>query len=140
MLERSYGLPCDLWSVGVVGFMLLCGSPPFFGDTPQQIYTRVRRGLQGFSGPEWAVRSNEAKDLVLRLLRHDPAVRLTAADALERPWIVHEGEVPAAYSPLVISESSGRSERVLGTHRPCESLQRASDASRTFPGSSERAS
>lgn len=38
VLERSYGLPCDLWSVGVVAFMMLCGSPPFFGETPAQIY------------------------------------------------------------------------------------------------------
>ena len=102
VLDRSYGLPCDMWSVGVVAFMMLCGSPPFFGNS-EQIYGRIRRGLRGFSGPEWRMRSNDAKDFIVRLLRQDPGTRLTADEALARPWIVHEGEVPALYSPLIIN-------------------------------------
>ena len=67
----------------------------------------MRRGLQGFSGPEWATRSFDSKDLVLNLLRQKPELRPTAEEALASSWIVHEGDVPAPYSPMVIGALPG---------------------------------
>jgi serine/threonine protein kinase len=58
VLDHRYSKPCDLWSVGVITFTLLCGFPPFWGDREDEIYGRIRRGHYAFEGPEWALRSH----------------------------------------------------------------------------------
>lgn len=99
---RRYGKACDLWSVGVIMFTLLCGFPPFWGDTERDIYARVRRGYFTFEGPDWAMRSAQSKDLIKQLLIMIPKKRLTVDDALAHPWIVHEGEVVDPHSKRIV--------------------------------------
>lgn len=44
VLQKEYGSKCDLWSIGVILFTLMCGFPPFWGDTEREIYSRIRAG------------------------------------------------------------------------------------------------
>lgn len=103
VLEKRYGKECDVWSAGVITFTLLCGYPPFWGDSEREIYGRVRRGAYAFDGPDWAARSAYSKDLISRMLVMSPERRIGVDAALRHRWIVHEGEV-----------LEGRSRRLIG--------------------------
>lgn len=87
VLGRHYDKSCDLWSIGVITYILLCGYPPFYGDTDPEIFASVRAGRYDFDSPEWTHVSAEAKDLISRLLLLDPSKRLTADEALRHPWL-----------------------------------------------------
>ena len=74
---RRYDKECDLWSIGVVTFVLLSGYPPFYGDTEAEIFAAVKRGVFEFRSPEWDPISDLAKDFIRSLLQKDPAKRPT---------------------------------------------------------------
>lgn len=88
VLSREYTKSCDIWSIGVITYILLCGYPPFYGDTDNQIFDQVRTARFDFPSPDWDGISDAAKDFICSLLRRDPTKRLTAAQALLHPWIL----------------------------------------------------
>jgi calcium-dependent protein kinase len=88
VLSREYTKSCDIWSIGVITYILLCGYPPFYGDTDNQIFDQVRTARFDFPSPDWDGISDSAKDFICSLLRRDPSKRLTAAQALLHPWIL----------------------------------------------------
>ena len=121
VLKRDYTLKCDVWSVGVIAYILLCGYPPFFGDNDKEIFRRVSRGSFTFPSPEWDHISKGAKAFVSRLLALDPAQRPTAAAALKDAWMVkHHAEHHAhvahvhASDPAVLAAVTRRMERFVG--------------------------
>ncbi|KAF4672612.1 substrate-specific activator of APC-dependent proteolysis [Perkinsus chesapeaki] len=87
VLAGSYTNTCDMWSIGVITYILLCGSPPFYGKTEADIIRRVREGSFEFDLPPWKTVTDDAKDLIKRLLVLDPSQRLTADQALHHRWI-----------------------------------------------------
>lgn len=87
VLNREYTKSCDIWSIGVITYILLCGYPPFYGDTDNQIFDSVRTGRFDFPSPDWDGISDSAKDFICSLLKRDPSKRLSAANALEHTWI-----------------------------------------------------
>lgn len=87
VLNREYTKSCDIWSIGVITYILLCGYPPFYGDTDNQIFDSVRTGRFDFPSPDWDGISEAAKDFICSLLRKDPSKRLTAAEAYHHAWI-----------------------------------------------------
>jgi serine/threonine protein kinase len=89
VLAKSYDKACDLWSIGVIAYILLCGYPPFNGADNKEVYASVKRGVYYFPSAEWQHVSHAAKDFVMRLLQTDPRKRMTAEQALSHPWIVH---------------------------------------------------
>mmetsp|Transcript_22274 Transcript_22274/g.66860 ORF Transcript_22274/g.66860 Transcript_22274/m.66860 type:complete len:530 (-) Transcript_22274:48-1637(-) len=103
VLKRDYTLMCDMWSIGVIAYILLCGYPPFYGDNDRQIFKRVSEGRFTFPSPEWDHISRDARDFVSRLLALDPAKRPTAEAARKHRWIVSNrggaAAAPAAPRP-----------------------------------------
>lgn len=78
---------CDLWSCGVILYILLCGYPPFNGACDKHIIQAVLKGEFTLDEPEWHSVSDQAKDLVSKLLTYDPDKRISALNALNHPWI-----------------------------------------------------
>ncbi|XP_074281601.1 CDPK-related kinase 4-like [Silene latifolia] len=90
VLHRSYNVEGDMWSVGVITYILLCGSRPFWARTESGIFRSVLRSDPNFDDTPWPNISAEAKDFVKRLLNKDHRKRMTAAQALAHPWLREE--------------------------------------------------
>ncbi|KAJ1395072.1 Serine/threonine-protein kinase, active site [Sesbania bispinosa] len=82
VLHRSYGTEADMWSIGVIAYILLCGSRPFWARTESGIFRAVLKADPSFDEAPWPSLSPDAKDFVKRLLNKDFRKRLTAAQAL----------------------------------------------------------
>ncbi|XP_058884043.1 ribosomal protein S6 kinase alpha-3 isoform X2 [Acipenser ruthenus] len=95
--KQGYDAACDIWSLGVLLYTMITGFTPFANgpeDTPEEILARIGSGKFSLTGGYWNSVSNEAKDLVSRMLHVDPHQRLTAAQVLRHPWIVHRDRLP----------------------------------------------
>lgn len=95
VLKKKYNEKCDIWSAGVILYILLCGYPPFNGQNDRQIIEAVLKGKFTLDGkdslstvePEWDDVSPEAKDIVKKMLEYEPGKRISAEDAIQHPWI-----------------------------------------------------
>jgi calcium-dependent protein kinase len=87
VLKGSYGLECDVWSCGIILYILLCGYPPFEGKNQEEIFDGILKKKINLNNDEWEEVSNEAKDLVSKLLEKDPNKRITAQEAIKHPFI-----------------------------------------------------
>ncbi|CAH3045667.1 unnamed protein product [Pocillopora meandrina] len=96
---ESYDKMCDLWSLGVIMYILLCGFPPFYSNHGAAISPgmrkRIRQGQYDFPNPEWSRVSTQAKELIRGLLRTDPQNRFTVEQVMNNPWIKAYTEVPS---------------------------------------------
>ncbi|PWA88770.1 protein kinase-like domain-containing protein [Artemisia annua] len=90
VLHRSYNVEADMWSIGVIVYILLCGSRPFFARTESGIFRSVVKAEPNFIGTPWPSVSPEAKDFVKRLLNKDHRKRMTSSQALTHPWLRDE--------------------------------------------------
>ncbi|KAH7429911.1 hypothetical protein KP509_09G071200 [Ceratopteris richardii] len=84
----SYSTEIDMWSAGVILYVMLSGTPPFWEATEDGTFKAIQQGNLNFPPDPWAGISHYAKDLVLRMLCSDVESRLTTAQALNHPWIV----------------------------------------------------
>ena len=82
-----YDERADMWSVGVILYILLGGYPPFIESTQRDLFRKIRRGEYEFHEEYWGTVSSEAKELISQLLTVDVNARLTADEALENQWI-----------------------------------------------------
>ncbi|ONH94809.1 hypothetical protein PRUPE_7G031700 [Prunus persica] len=96
VLHRSYGTEADMWSIGVIAYILLCGSRPFWARTESGIFRAVLKADPSFDEAPWPSLSSDARDFVKRLLNKDYRKRLTASQALCHPWLAnyHEVKIP----------------------------------------------
>ncbi|KAG7017220.1 Calcium-dependent protein kinase 13 [Cucurbita argyrosperma subsp. argyrosperma] len=83
VLKRNYGPEIDIWSAGVILYILLCGVPPFWAETEQGVAQAILRGLIDFKRDPWPCISESAKSLVKQMLEPDPKLRLTAKQVLD---------------------------------------------------------
>nr|XP_043614536.1 CDPK-related kinase 5 [Erigeron canadensis] len=112
VLHRSYSTEADVWSIGVIAYILLCGSRPFWARSESGIFRAVLKADPSFDEVPWPTLSSEAKDFVKRLLNKDPRKRMTAAQALVHPWIrntTNELKVPLDISILRLMKGYMRS-------------------------------
>ncbi|XP_004288057.1 PREDICTED: CDPK-related kinase 5 [Fragaria vesca subsp. vesca] len=101
VLHRAYGTEADVWSVGVIAYILLCGSRPFWARTESGIFRAVLKADPSFDEPPWPTLSTEARDFVKRLLNKDPRKRMTAAQALSHPWLKNYSTVQIPLDILI---------------------------------------
>jgi len=87
-LNSVYNSAVDMWSVGIVLFILLGGYPPFYDEVDAELFEKIKRAKVYFDDPCWDDVSAGAKDLICKLLYADPDVRLTAKQALAHPWVL----------------------------------------------------
>jgi len=85
--KEPYGKAVDLWATGVILYILLVGYPPFWDDDQNRLYEQIKAGNYEFPSPEWDTVTNEAKDLIRKLLRTNQQDRISASEALRHPWI-----------------------------------------------------
>jgi serine/threonine protein kinase len=86
--QRPYRDACDFWSVGVVLFILLSGTPPFYDEDNFALFEKIKRCDYNFNAPSWQSISSGAKDLISKLLVADPEARLTGEQIMSHPWIL----------------------------------------------------
>ena len=84
--NRSYSEKCDVWSCGIIMYILLTGLPPFNGENDEEIMTKIMNGKFDMNKYPWPIISSQAKDLIKRLLEFDCNKRITAEEALQHPW------------------------------------------------------
>jgi len=84
---QHYDNSVDMWSIGVITYILLCGFPPFYANTDQQIFEKILRIEYSFPSPDWDHISPEAVQFIKRILVPEPSYRPTAVEALQCDWI-----------------------------------------------------
>ena len=119
--DLFYDKRCDLWSLGIIMYILLCGYPPFSGNCGSQcgwnmgeacnacqelLFHSIQDGVFEFPESEWLDISYEAKDLICKLLVKDAHQRLSAEKVLSHPWVRHGGS--ASSRPLVTPQNIRR--------------------------------
>uniref|UniRef100_A0AAY4EFC6 non-specific serine/threonine protein kinase n=1 Tax=Denticeps clupeoides TaxID=299321 RepID=A0AAY4EFC6_9TELE len=94
---EKYDKSCDMWSLGVIMYILLCGYPPFYSNHGLAISPgmkkRIRMGQYEFPNPEWSEVSEQAKQLIRTLLKTEPTQRMAITEFMNHPWI-NSMEVP----------------------------------------------
>jgi serine/threonine protein kinase len=103
VLRRQYDRSCDLWSVGVIAYVLLAGYPPFNGKDDDEVHRAILGGRYCFPPGDWRGTSREALDFIRRLMQMDTRKRMTAEQALCHPWI----------TGAVTTDEDGQSEEAI---------------------------
>jgi calcium-dependent protein kinase len=87
ILKKNYDEKCDIWSIGVITYIMLCGYPPFNARTDSQILKKVLEGKFTYPKEEWDNISVKAKNFINHLLAYNPIDRYSAQEALNDPWL-----------------------------------------------------
>lgn len=90
VISGSYDEKCDIWSCGVLMYMMLSGTPPFNGSSRQEVMAKIKKGKFTFSGKIWTLISEEGKDLIKKMLTLDPARRPSCREVLSHPWFTKD--------------------------------------------------
>jgi calcium/calmodulin-dependent protein kinase I len=113
--KAGYTSACDIWSIGVVAYILVCGFPPFYDESTPALVQQITSGRYEFPSPWWDPVSENAKSFVRFLLNTDPATRPSAEQALSHPWLTSEASsaaLPSTVSKLKESAAKQRLKKV----------------------------
>jgi len=98
LMARGYDKEVDMWSIGVITYILLCGFPPFYNEKLQLLFDQIMRADYDFPVDYWSSVSDNAKDFIRKLLVVEPKKRMTSEQALNHPWLT--GFVPNTVLPF----------------------------------------
>lgn len=117
LLNQKYDCSCDIWSLGIVLYVMLCGYPPFDSDKNEENIENIKNGKYDFASPDWDEISENAKDLVRKMLNPDPKKRITAEEILRHPWMVENAtEVKLDVPDRLRKYNSRRKLKVDNSH------------------------
>ncbi|ANQ06622.1 CAMK/CDPK protein kinase [Plasmodium coatneyi] len=128
VLKKKYNEKCDVWSCGVIMYILLCGYPPFGGQNDQDIIKKVEKGKYYFDFNDWKNISDEAKELIKLMLTYDFNKRITAKEALNSKWILK-------YADNINKNDQKTLYGALSNMRKFEGSQKLAQAAILFIGS-----
>eukprot|EP01068_Selenidium_serpulae_P007293 Selendium_serpulae@DN4672_c0_g1_i2.p1 len=119
VFSSRYTEKVDIWSCGVCLYILLCGVPPFNGESEDDIKDDVIRGKLVFKGPTWTERSPRCISFIRELLRNDPRIRPTARQALQNRWLIEKSEEHRERIRQVVAdrERAAPKENIFATSR-----------------------
>jgi len=95
LMGEPYDMSVDIWSIGVITYVLLCGFPPFYGENQKELFENIMSGNFDFPEPEWTEVSDAAKNFIKKILVVDAEERYTAEQCLKDPWLV-ESAAPSS--------------------------------------------
>jgi calcium-dependent protein kinase len=95
VIKHNYSKEADIWSIGVILYILLSGRPPFYGSSEEAIYRSIVRQHIDLDSSLWKNISASGKDLISKTLCRNPAARLTAEEILNHPWVREGGDAPS---------------------------------------------
>ncbi|KAK6192762.1 hypothetical protein SNE40_004180 [Patella caerulea] len=103
-----YDKSCDMWSIGVILYIMLCGYPPFYSETPSnhlssKMRKKILSGDYEFPEDDWRNISKSAKDIISRLLHIDPSQRMTIDELIIHPWLLNPSD-KKLNSPVVLAD------------------------------------
>jgi len=113
--SQGYGPEVDLWSIGVITYILLCGFPPFYGDTVPEIFDQILKANYDYPEEYWSHISVNAKAFVDALLTIDPKKRMTAKQALAHEFILAGISAPAAAAAPAVGKKLSVGEHLAKT-------------------------
>lgn len=87
VINLHYTEKCDMWSIGVILYIMICGRPPFDGRNENEILQNVKGGSYDLSSKDWMATSPEVRDFVSKLMEYDYNKRMSAKEALDHVWI-----------------------------------------------------
>jgi len=152
--EISYNKKCDMWSLGIIMYILLCGYAPFSGncgldcgwdrgescmECQEMLFSNIKDGKVIFPEQHWDRVSLEAKNLILHLLVRDSNTRLDADQVLCHPWIVNGGPTTALQTPTNLQKQSSIKDleyfanRAIAVNRAVEEDNNSSKRMETAP-------
>jgi len=115
VLKKSYTQATDLWSLGVVMYAMLCGYPPFCGNTDSELFVEIQKRALEFEPEDWDTVSPDAKDLVSNLINRDVKQRLTAAQTMEHTWI--KDKAPKAKNTPLCNHTQNKLRSFCGQNK-----------------------
>ena len=89
VLKKNYNKKCDIWSAGIILYVMLIGKLPFHGKNTEELLNNISKGVYKKSGPEWEAISSNAKDLIINMLESNPEKRFSAQKCLDHPFILN---------------------------------------------------
>ena len=120
VIDSTYNEKCDIWSIGVIMYVLLSGKMPFGGRNEEEILNSIRKGVYKLSGNEWSRVSIQGIDLLKKLLSYDANSRISAQDALSHEWFslhpeekVNASEYSSVLSNLLSFRASFKLQRAV---------------------------
>jgi len=116
--KAGYTSACDIWSIGVVAYILLCGFPPFYDESTPALVQQITSGRYEFPSPWWDTVSQNAKSFISFLLNTDPATRPSAEQALGHPWMISEASSAALSGTISKLKESAAKQKLKKVRNP----------------------
>jgi calcium-dependent protein kinase len=123
VLFEKYDEKCDIWSCGVIMYILLCGYPPFNGETDNEILAKIKAGKFSFPVEEWETISSDAKELIHNMLEFDPKKRFSASQCLNTTWLTENNKKTV---------DTALSKRALGNMKKFHAERKLQQAALTY--------
>jgi len=113
LMQKGYGKEVDVWSLGVILYILLCGYPPFYDEQDAALFEIIMKGTFDFDERYWSEISKDVKNLISNILKVDPDQRINTYQILKHPWITGIKSLPTVNLSKSISKNLKKDPRIV---------------------------